>query len=87
MKKIKVKDQYQPFKAVLDGSTSIPLDHEWSVANEGIVNQISQRWGALVDIEEIPLEEAIPHIQAESESAGETPEAEEDIKPKRKKKE
>jgi len=82
MKKIKVKKEYQPFLAFLDGSTKIELNHDWVSIADGAADSINTRWGSLVDIEEMSLEEAIPHIQAESIDLEK--QVDEDVKPKRK---
>lgn len=81
MKKIKVKDGFQDFSAVLDGSTSFQITHDWSTVSDSVALDITNRWGALVEIEDMKLEEAIPHLQAEGESEKTV---EEDVKPKHK---
>ncbi len=65
MKKIKVKDEYKAFDAVLDATHVYRLDHGWATVPERQAEDIMARWGALLITEDMPLADAAAHIAAD----------------------
>lgn len=64
MKRIKVREEYKPFLAALDASRQYELSHNPIPVPENDALEIENRWGALLTIETMPLDEAATHMAA-----------------------
>lgn len=85
MKQIKVKDDYKSFEAKLSGSVSYSLNHSFLPVQENHASEIITRWGALLDVKDMGIEETIDEIRETEVNEEETTEEVKLKRPKSKK--
>lgn len=84
MKKVKIKEGFNPFLAVIDGTHKHEINEVEKIITDSEAEFIINRWGALVEISDATLDEVVEEIQATS--PDQEVEPVEDVKPKRAKK-